>query len=114
MNLLLLTILLVFPLLKCKPLPIERSKTNNTIILGEIIINYINKYFSEDKMFVSMISKSSKNDQTHFEAEFSDDLFSVLDQAKFAHNILDQLDNATYDNRNAFNLILVDDSSILS
>lgn len=78
--------------------------------MGEIITNYINKYFSEDVIFVSMISKTSNDNQSHVDAEFFSDLFSVLDQAEFAHNILDELDNDTYGNRNAFNLIVVDDN----
>lgn len=94
--------------------PTEQSKANNTIILGEIITNYINNYFSEDEMFVSMISKTSRNNQSHVDEEFFNELFSVLDQAEFAHNLLDQLNNVTFDNRNAFNLIVVDDSSVLS
>lgn len=93
---------------------IERPKANDTIMLGEIIINYIMNYFSEDVMFVSMIAKLSKSNQSHVNEEFINDLFSVLDQAEFAHNILDQLENVTHDNRNAFNLVVVDDSSILS
>lgn len=120
MNLLLLALLLV-PLQHSRSephwlntFPIERSKANNTIILGEIITNYINNYFSEDVMFVSMISKTSKNNHSHVEEEFFNDLFSVLDQAEFAHSILDQLENVTHDNRRAFNLIVVDDSSVLS
>lgn len=120
MNLLLLTVLLVsFQQLRSEPqwlnsFPIERSTSNNTIILGEIITNYIDNYFSEDVMFVSMISKTSKNNQSRVDEEFFNDLFSVLDQAEFAHNILDQLDNITYDNRKAFNLVVVNDSSVLS
>lgn len=94
--------------------PIARSKANNTVILGEIITNYITDYFSEDKIFVSMISKLSTNEQFQFEAEFFDDLFNVLDQADIAHNIRDQLNNITYDNRNAFNLIFIDNGHILS
>lgn len=93
---------------------IEPSKFNNAIVLSEIITNYIVKYFSKEKYFVSMVVKSSKTDKLHFEEEFFDHLFNDLDQAEFAHNIIDKLDNATYDNRNAFHLILVDDCDILS
>lgn len=117
-----LQITLLFGILQCmgcephwlNAFSIKRSKANNAIILSEIITNYIVKYFSKEKFFVSMVLKSSKNDRTHFEEEFFDHLFNDLDQAEFAHNVIDKLDNVTYDNRNAFNLILVDDSSILS
>lgn len=91
-------------------LPIERPKANNSVILGEIIINFINKYFDEDDKFVSLIFKTSKNN----EADFSHDLYNVLEEAKLPHVIFDKLNNATYDNRNAFNLIVIDDLSTLS
>lgn len=105
--------------MECQPhwlntFSVERSKANNAVILSEIITNYIVKYFSKEKFFVSMVLKSSKNDQFRFEEEFFDHLFNDLYQAEFAHTVIDRLDNVTYDNRNAFNLILVDDSSILS
>lgn len=114
-----ITLLLgIFQSIGCEPhwlnaFSVERSKANNAIILSEIITNYIVKYFSKEKFFVSMIFKSAKKDLKIFEEEFFDHLFNNLDQAEFAHNIIDKLDNATYDNRNAFNLILVDECDIL-
>lgn len=94
---------------------IERPKANNTIILSEIIINYINIYFDEDEKFVSIIFKLLKDDgQSQYEAELLHNLSSVLHEVKCPHIILGDLSNATYDNRNAFNLILVDNITILS
>lgn len=93
---------------------IERPKTSNAIILSEIITNYVVKYFSKEKYSVTLVLKSLKNDEFHFEEEFFDHLFNQLDQAEFSHNIIDKLDNTTYDNRNALNLILVDDCDSLS
>lgn len=94
--------------------PIEHPKANNTVILGEIIINYMNKYFDGDDKFVSMIfTLSQDDDQSHFQSDFLHDLYRILDETKIPHNLLDKLNNATYDNRNAFNLIVVDDISIL-
>lgn len=119
--LLLLTALLVFPTqysIKCdsywlNAFPIQQTKSDSSKILSEIISNYIDKFFSEDQFFVSIILKSSKNDH-QFEEDFFVQLFNDLNHTEFAHNIIDQLENETYDNMNAFNLILVDDSCILS
>lgn len=118
-KLFLLTVLIVFPKhLGCEPLwtnsfRIGHTIANNSIILGEIIINYSKNYFDEDEKFFSMISKSSNVNQSHLHVDFSDDLFSILYQAQFPRTVFDQLSNATYSNRHAFNLIVVDDINIL-
>lgn len=122
MNLLLPTMLLaILKNMECEPhsldsFSIEKltRNNNNTMILSEIVTNYIAKYFSGENFIVSMISKSSNKSDVHFGAEFFDVLFNFLDQAEIAHNIIGGMDNVTYENKLAFNLILVDDSKILA
>lgn len=116
-NLILLTIPLVFgKCTECQPLwlnsfTVARPRVNRTVILSEIILNFINKYLNENEKFVSLILKLSVGVN---EADFFYDTSSILRKVEFPHVILNELTNATYENRNAFNLIVVDDISVLS
>lgn len=93
---------------------IEQSDTEESVVLGEIITNYLIKYFSEDQIFVSIILTRSEKDQNNFEDDFFANLFDVPAMTEFAHNTLDKLDNTIRDHRNAFNIIIVDGSKSLS
>lgn len=89
---------------------IEQSDTDESVILGEVITNYLIKYFSGVQMFVTIILGPSKIDQSNFQEDLFVNLFDDPQLAEFTSSTLDKLDNEVRDHRNAFNLILVDDS----
>lgn len=94
---------------------IEQSVSDETVILGEIITNYLIKYFSDAQIFVSFILAPSQNNQMDgLEEDFFENLFDDPILTKFACNILDKLDMAIHDHRNAFHMILIDDSKSLA
>lgn len=93
---------------------IEQSESDESVILGEIITNYLIKYCSEDEIFISIIFSPSERDQNNFEDDLFVNLFDDPALTEFAHNALDKLDNTIRDHRNAFNIIFVDSSKSLS
>lgn len=93
---------------------IEQSDTEESVVLGEIITNYLIKYFSEDQIFVSIILLPSKKDRNNFEEDFFANLFDNPALTEFAHSTLNKLDNTIRGHRNAFNIIIVDGSESLS
>lgn len=113
MNLhIILTILLssiTFALSTPSAFDINQSTTNGSIILKNILTNYLRKYFSDEKMFVSIIIPSVNKQWNTSEADFFDNLFNDSILTDFSYNVLDTLNGSVCDNKNAFNLILVDD-----
>lgn len=93
---------------------IEQSDTDESVILGEIITNYLIKYFSDEQIFVSIVLAPSKTDQSDFQEDLFVNLFDNPQLTEFAASTSDGLDCEVRDRRNAFNLILVDDSKSLS
>ncbi|XP_055298675.1 uncharacterized protein LOC129566616, partial [Sitodiplosis mosellana] len=90
------------------------AESDESVILGEIISNYLIKYLSEDQIFVSIIFTPSERDQTNFENDFFVNLFDDPALTEFDHNVFNKLNDIIGDNRNAFNIILVDGSKRLS
>lgn len=93
---------------------IEQSQSDESVVLGEIITNYLIKYLSEDQIFVSIILPPSEKDPRNFEDDLFANLFDDPTLTQFAHNTLDELDYTIRGHRNAFNIILIDDSKSLS
>lgn len=91
---------------------IYQSISDESVILGEIITNYLVKYFSDDRVFVSIIFAPLKKQRNHFKEDFLLNLFDDPALTKFDHNILDRLDTSTH-YRHSFNIILIDDSKSL-
>lgn len=91
---------------------INQSISDESVILGEIITNYLVKYFSDDRVFVSIIFAPLKTQRNHFKEDFLLNLFDDPALNKFDHDILDRLDTSIH-YRHAFNIILIDDSKSL-
>lgn len=86
----------------------NQPENDEKVILGEILNNYIRKYFI-DGHFVSLIILPSEREQNRdiFNS------FSNRESTGFIYNILDKLDNTTRDSRSSLNLIVVDESKQL-
>lgn len=84
--------------------------SGESAIVGKIISNYLERYFNDDKMFVSVIFVRSGNEQIPFRNDFSHNVINSVASAGFAYNIKNKLDNASYDNQNSLNLIIAHDS----
>lgn len=93
---------------------IEQSKSDDSVILSEIISNYLTKYFRGSKIFIMIILAPSENDHRNFQEDFFGHLFENAVSNEFSSISLDRLDNAIHEHRNAFNIIFVDDSKSLS
>lgn len=93
----------------------KSSEKNETFLLAEIISNYIHKYFSDERVFLSITLCSSSIDQKYHQANLVHRLIS--DNSKldnFTYNVLSTLDRSRRGNTNAFNLILIDKSASLT
>ena len=111
--LLICTISIGFALSSRSHFEIEQSNTDESVILGEIITNYLIKYFSDKQIYVSIVLAPSKFDKFNFQEDFFVNLFDNPQLTEFAFSNLDSLDNTVQDHRNAFNMIFVDDSESL-
>lgn len=94
--------------------PCNQSMSNEHIILSDILSEYIKKYLADEQMFISVDLASSKKDQNYFQGDFFGNLFNDQHLTEFTHNIFNNVNNPTFDRRTAFNLILIDDSKLLS
>lgn len=92
---------------------LNQSRIDKSVILSEIITNYLTKYFSGDDIFVSIIYPSFKEQRSHFRHDLFDNLFNTSASTKFAHSLSDELDSSIRDHRQAFNLILIDEHEAL-
>lgn len=92
---------------------IETRVGDNSVVLSSIISNFLIKYFGGERIFVSLILSSSRKEQYYFEEDFFNDLFDDPVLKEFAYNVLDKLDETIHTQRNAFNLIIVDDCQTL-
>lgn len=92
---------------------IEQSSTDDSFILSEIITNFLLKYFSNEKIFISIVASPSQDSHDLFQSDFFENLFDDPALEEFPYNILQQLDDSVYDYRNAFNIILIDSHETL-
>lgn len=82
---------------------IEHS-SDDGVILAAIITRHLNQYFSANDYFVSIVGSAKVKD-----IHFQDDLFDDPSLAKFPHNVLNELDQTMFGEKNVINLVLVDD-----
>lgn len=91
----------------------SQPSSGESVILGKIIRNYLKKYYSDAKIFISIIFPSSKKGNQRFFDDFFINFFNDPKMEMLDRNILSKLDNSIHENRLAFNLILVEDSESL-
>lgn len=92
---------------------VKQSIADESVVLGGIIDQFLTKYFSENKFFISIILGVSKKENNHFQDDFFNELFDNPVLTNLPHNILNKLDRSVQDHRNAFNLVLTEDSESL-
>lgn len=95
-------------------LEIEQSTTDESVVLGEIVTKFLIKYFSEETIFISVVLGPPKRCGFHFQDDFFNELFDNPTLAAFPHDVLDGIDQTALDKRNAFNLLVVEDSKSLA
>lgn len=87
----------------------EESKVDNkTIILNEIIGNYLLKYFNNEKVFVSIVLSSSNNYQKYLQADLIRKLMMNSKISNFSFNVLNTVDQSRQGNIKVFNLIIAE------
>lgn len=111
--LLICTISIGFALNSPSHFQIEQLITDESVVLGEIITNYLVKYFSSKQIYVAIVLAPSKYDQFNFQEDLFVNLFDDPQLSEFGSSNLDRLDNTIRKFRNAFNMILIDDSESL-
>lgn len=95
-------------------LSIDQSKTEKSMILSDIVTNYLIKYFDNEKTFVSIIYPAShKIEQKYFWHDFFHYLFDDPTFTRFDHNALHKLDDSIFNKRESFNIILIDENVYL-
>lgn len=82
--------------------------TDEKFILAKIISNFVKKYFSNDKVYVSVIISPHQKEPNAFGNDFLYSLLDSLTMVGFAYNVFDKLGN-TRNTRDPFYLILIDD-----
>lgn len=86
----------------------EKSDIDNkTVILNEIISNYLLKYFNNEKVFVSIVLSSSNNHQKYLQADLIGKLMMISKVGNFSFNVLNAVDQSRQGNIKVFNLIIV-------
>lgn len=89
---------------------IDQLDTEKSLILSEIITNYLIKYFGDDKVSISIIFPASqKFEEKYFWDDFFRNLFDDSAFKHFDHNTLHKLDESNRDNRESFHIILIDE-----
>lgn len=97
----------------CNKFMIEQSSDDDAIILRKILMNYLTKYISDDRIFISVVIGPSEKQPNQFHLNFFEWFLNDLTSSNFAYSLLYKLDNTTCDIRSAFNLIFVRDSESL-
>lgn len=89
---------------------IDQPKTDKSVVLGEILTNFLIKYFSDDQIFVSIIFTAAQElelEQKYFLNDLFQNLFDDPILTQFDHNAVEKLDHSIRGKRNSFNLILI-------
>lgn len=90
------------------------SNDNDSVILRNILKNYIQKYFSHKKLFVSINISPNDKWKNHYGNDLFNNFFIDSILTNFSYNVLSTLNGSVSGNHNAFNLVLVDESTQLS
>lgn len=91
-------------------------KSDESVFLSEIITNYTKKYITDDyQMSISatLASLNPNGDQRYFQEDVLSDLVNGKHLTYFTYNIFNNVNSPTFDRRNTFNLILIDDTKLL-
>lgn len=91
----------------------NQTEIEKSVVLSEIIFNYLTKYVSDDRFFVSIVCPSFKEQQLHFLHDFFVNLFNASTLSDFAHSVSDELYSTIRGRRRAFNLIMIDEYETL-
>lgn len=94
-------------------LALDQSVTDQSVILGTIIINYLRNHFSDENIYISIIILPFKKEQNQIWRNFHNYFIDNIVVDGFAYNILNNLDSTARDNWNPFHLIFVDDISAI-
>lgn len=86
----------------------------NSCTLSKIIKQYLIKYFDDGENFISITPASSTKDHQYFQQDLLKHIFQHSKIRKFTHNILQNTGHFTRDEKNAINLIFIEDSKLLS
>lgn len=97
-----------------KNVDMDHLELGKSVILGKIISNFLIRYFDDDQIFISIVLASSSKHRRYFHGDLFIKLFDDPVLKKFASNTMYKLDDAIHEHRNAFNLLLVDDSESFS
>ena len=90
---------------------IQPNESEETIILSQIISNYIRRYLSHETNFISLVH-TSKGNLLRFHEELTTNLFHDTNLTDFSYNNINVLD-ARHHHLNAFNIILINDTHSL-
>lgn len=93
---------------------IKHSISNDSVILGEIIANFLINYFSNDQIFVSILLPLTEGHQQYFQEDLFDHLFYHPELTECSFCILNKMHNTTGGYENTLNIILVNNSLTLS
>lgn len=95
---------------------LNQSMSDESVFLSEIITNYTKKYITEDyQMSISatLASFNLNGDQRYFQEDVLSNLVNGKYLTYFTYNIFNNVNSPTFDRRNTFNLILIDDTKLL-
>lgn len=92
---------------------VKKQVTDENVILRKIIINFLEKYFIDEQIYVSLLHLPCEKEQNQFQCDVLQDLYIDLEVAGFTYNVLNRLYNTTQGNRNSFNLVMVEDCAAL-
>lgn len=91
-----------------KNLIINRSASDDSIILSNIISRYFKKYFSGDQYFLSIVIPSLHTTNNHYFDDICLNLFDDPIFSKFELNFLSELDSSDRIYKHAFNIMFID------
>lgn len=92
---------------------VTASGRDETFIPTEIISNYLNQHLSCHDVFLSISLTSTPDDREYFQEDLISNLVVHSKLENFTYNILNSADQMRRGNKNVFNLVLIDRSSLL-
>lgn len=91
----------------------QLKESNDTVVLSQIISNYIRRYLSNESIFISLIHASSDRNLLDFHEHLTTNLFHNPNLTHFSYYIGIDLISRRILRRRAFNVILIDDTNLL-
>lgn len=93
--------------------PLEVPRNNQIEMPVEIVENYLNKYISQEQVFLSMCVGATDDDQKELHRLFVSNIMQHSRTEDISYNLLSSIHQSRRRNMNIFNLILVDGSASL-